>query len=87
MTSDDVRDDPVLAALSRLPAQDVDRRHAHRLRARCRAALAARTRAADEAATADSAPWRLIAGSALLATWCVVYVIEIVRHAMAIYRL
>jgi hypothetical protein len=84
MTSDDVQDDPVLAALSQLPTQDVDRRRAHRLQVRCRAALAARKRAADEAATVDSARWRFT-GPALLVAWCAIYVIEIVRHAAAVY--
>jgi hypothetical protein len=84
---EDVQDDPVLAALSRLPTQDVDRRRAHRLHARCRATLAARPRAADGAATREAPRWRLAAGPALLAAWCAVYFIEILRHAAALYGL
>jgi hypothetical protein len=87
MTSDDVHDDPVLTALRQLPTQDVDRRRAHRLHVRCRAALAAGNRAADGAARVDSARWRLTAGPALLAAWCLIYVIEIVRFAVAIHGL
>ena len=51
------------------------------------AALDAGKRAADGAATVDSARWRLTAGPALLAAWCLIYVIEIVRHAAAVYGL
>ena len=86
MTSHDADDDPVLAALSELRPQDVDARRAHRLQIRCRAALAAQKRAADAAATVESAPWTLIAGPALLAAWCAIYAIEVVRLAGAIYR-
>ncbi len=86
MTSNGADDDPVLAALGLLRAQDVDTRRAHRLHVRCRAALAAQKRTADAAAT-DSARWALVAGPALLAAWCAIYVIEIVRLARAIYRL
>jgi hypothetical protein len=87
MTSNDVDDDLVLEALGQLRTQDVDTRRAHRLHVRCRAALAAEKRAAYAAAAADSARWTLIAGPALLAAWCAVYVIEIVRLAGGIYRL
>jgi len=87
MTSNDVDDDPVLAALGQLRTQDVDTRRAHRLHVRCRAALAAQKRAADAGATVESARWTLIAGPALLAAWCAIYIIEIVRIAGAIYRL
>jgi hypothetical protein len=87
MTSNVVDDDPVLAALGELRAQDVDARRAHRLHARCRSALAAQKRAADAAAGADSGRWTLIAGPTLLAAWCAIYVIEIARLAWAIYRL
>ena len=86
MTSNAVGDDPVLEALGQLCTQDVDTRRAHRLHVRCRAALAAQKRAADAAATVDSARWTLMAGPALLAAWCAIYVIEIVRLAGAIYR-
>jgi hypothetical protein len=86
MTSNDRDDDPVLAALGQLCTRDVDTGRAHRLQDRCRAALAAQRRAADAAATVESARWTLIAGPALLAAWCAVYVIEIVRLAGAIYR-
>jgi hypothetical protein len=86
MTSNVVDDDPVLAAVSELRIQDVDTRRAHRLRLRCRAALAAQMRTPD-AAAAGLARWTLVAGPALLVAWCAIYVAEIVRLAAAIYRL
>ena len=87
MTSNDVDDDPVLAAVSQLRARDVDARRAHRLQVRCRAALTAQKRAADAAAMGRSARWTLIAGPVLLAAWGAIYVIEVVRLAGVIYRL
>jgi hypothetical protein len=86
MMSDDLDDDRILAALGQLQTRDVGTRRAHRLQARCRAADAAQRRAADAAAGVDSGRWTLIAGPALLAAWCAIYVIEIVRLAGAIYR-
>ena len=87
MTSDVVDDDPVLAALSELGTQDVGTRRAHALQVRCRAALAAQKRAADTVAAAGSARWTLVVGPVLLAAWCAVYLIEVVRLAGVIYRL
>jgi len=85
MTSNDA--DPVVTALAGLRTQDVDARRAHRLQLRCRAALAAQRRAADAAGTADPTRLTLVAGPALLAVWCAVYVIEMMRLAGVIYRL
>jgi hypothetical protein len=87
MTSNLVDDDPVLAALGQLGARDVGTRRAHRLQARCRAVLAAQKRAADAAASVDSARWTRVLGPALLAAWCAVYLVEVVRLAGVIYRL
>jgi hypothetical protein len=87
MTSNVFDDDPVLAAVSELRTQDVDARRAHHLQIRCRAALAAQKRAADTAVSVDAARWTVVAGPALLAGWCAIYVAEIVRFAWTIYRL
>lgn len=87
MTSDAVDDDPVLAALGQLRARDVGTRRADRLRTRCHAALAAQRRAADTAAAVNSARWAPVVGPVLLAAWCAIYVIEIVRLAGVIYGL
>ena len=87
MRPDDVQDDPVLAALHDLGGWDVDTRRAHRLRSRCRAALAAEKRGSAAPAKGDSARWTDFMGPALLAAWCAIYVVEIVRHAAAVYGL
>jgi hypothetical protein len=85
MMSNDVHDDPVFAALHDLPACDVGRRRAQRLGARCRVVLASETRATSAAATAGSARWPHVTGIALLAVWCAVYVMEIVRRGAAVW--
>ena len=87
MTSNDVDDDVVLAALGALHTEDVGTRRAHRLQVRCRAALAAQKRAADVDAGVDSGRWTLVAGPVLLAAWCAIYLVEIVRLAGVIYGL
>ena len=87
MTSDGLDNDPVLAVLSELRTQDVDMRRAHALQVRCRAALAEQKRAADAATTAGSVRWMAVVGPALLAAWCAIYVVEIVRLAGVIYGL
>ncbi len=87
MTANDVDDDRVLAALGQLSIQDVDARRADRLHARCRAALGAQERAVGAAAAGDSARWTNLAGLVVLAAWCAIYVIEVVRLAGTIYRL
>jgi hypothetical protein len=87
MTSNVVDDDPVLAALGQLHARDVDARRADRLQVRCRAALAAQKRGTDAAAAVGSARWTRVVGPVLLAAWCAIYVIEVVRLAGAIYKL
>ncbi len=85
MMPDDVQTDPLLAALSELPTLDVNARRAQHLGARCRSALATPSRLAATTANAESAPWVLVAGPALLFVWCAIYVIEIARHAATVY--
>lgn len=83
MIADDARRDPVLAAVSGLPPHDVDDIRAHRLRARCRAAL--RAQHATAPARTSGTLWRRTVGPALVATWCALYLLETVRRAAAIY--
>jgi hypothetical protein len=87
MTSDDDYSDAVLAALNDLPVRDVDERRAQRLGARCRAVLATQTRLTAAAANAGAARWTHATGIALLAIWCAIYVIEIVRRGAAVWGL
>lgn len=83
MTSNDLRDDPLLAALHELPACDVARRRAEHLGTRCRVVLSSETRAISPVVAASSARWPRATGIALLAAWCAIYVMEIVRRGVA----
>ena len=87
MTSHDDHIDEVLAALNDLPAWDVEERRARDLGVRCRAVLATQTIAAARAANPDAARWTHATGLALLAIWCAIYVVEIVRRAAAVWGL
>ena len=87
MTSHEDDGDAVLAALNDLPARDVDTRHARSLGIRCRAVLEAQTRATAAAAETGAARWTRGAGLALLAAWCAIYAVEIVRRGAAIWGL
>jgi hypothetical protein len=86
MTSHDVHDDPVLAALGELHALDVDTRRSERLATRCRAVLATERRATAPA-RANSAGWTRVTGLALLVAWCAIYTIEIARRGAAVWGL
>ncbi|HXW03761.1 MAG TPA: hypothetical protein VD833_00900 [Vicinamibacterales bacterium] len=86
MTSHDIRNDPVLAALGDLPACDVDEIRAHRLRRRCRAVLTAKPRGAIAASPLASLPWRRVLGPAVVAMWTALYVLATLQQAIAIFR-
>jgi hypothetical protein len=83
--TDDVRNDPVLAALRELRVLDVDDVRAHRLRRRCRAALGPGSPPAIAAAVAEAAFWRRTAGPVLVGAWCAIYLVETLRQAAAVY--
>lgn len=85
MTPDDAQSDPLFGALGQLRGYDVDEPRAHRLRARCRAAFVAERRAADAAGTMDGTVWSRTVGPGLLAAWCAIYLVEVMRCAAAIY--
>ena len=87
MTSNDDHRDVDLAALNDLPVWDVNARRAQSLGARCRAVLAAQTRANSAAANADAARWARVTGVTLLAVWCAIYGIAIVRHGAEVWGL
>ena len=87
MTAHDDDGDAALAALNDLPVRDVDTRRARSLATRCRAVLAAQTRTTAAAADPGGARWIQSAGLALLAIWCAIYVIEIVRRGAAVLGL
>jgi hypothetical protein len=87
MTSNDDHRDVDLAALNDLPVWDVNARRAQSLGACCRAVLAAQTRANAAAANADAARWARATGVTLLAVWCAIYVIAIVRRGAEVWGL
>jgi hypothetical protein len=87
MTSDDAQNDPVLSALRELHSCDVGQLRAHRLRIRCHATFLNVRRAPDTADMADGEVWRRVVVPALLGAWCAIYVVEVMRHAAAIYGL
>lgn len=84
MRLDDIREDPVLAAISALPAYDVGDIRADRLRRRCRAALAAQHARERAAPRSRRSLWRRAVGPALVGAWCVLYVVETIRFAVVI---
>ena len=87
MTVDEPENDPVLDGLARLRTSDVSQRHSERLRRRCHALLHAQPRPTRSTGIVDGTSLRRLIGPALAGVWCVAYLVEIVRHAAAVYGL
>ena len=85
MTSDDVDNDPLLAAVESLPTLDVDRRRADRLRRRCHASLQARRTRTAPPVVQNRTRLRGAIASGMAGAWCLVYILEIIRRAAVIY--
>ena len=85
MTSPDAQDDQSLAAVAESRTYDVSERHARRLRARCHAVLQAQSRRDAPVSRTNGAFFRRIVGPALAGAWCLAYLVEIVRRAVAVY--
>jgi hypothetical protein len=83
--SPDTDDDPVLAALHELHACDVSAARAQRLRARCQTYLKTQGVSRHLPLTSRAGVWRAL--RALAAAWCVVYLVETLRRAAAVYGL
>jgi hypothetical protein len=86
MTIDDDEDD-LLAAVASLRRCDVSQRRARDLRARCHAALAPRPRQMRSARLMKETVFRRIIGPALGGAWSLAYLMEMIRHAAAMYGL
>jgi hypothetical protein len=85
MTTDDIREDPVMEAFARLPVIEPDPRRAERVRARCHGAMGQRQWAEKLPARATSPfSWRRLE-PALLAGVCAVYLFEVLRRALLLY--
>jgi hypothetical protein len=82
MNANDVSEDPLIAALRELPSHDVSRRRAERLRARCHGCLRTPSSVRPFHSRRDAGIWRPL--RVLASAWCVVYVFETVRRAVAI---
>ena len=82
----DEHDDHVLAAIATLRTCDVAQRRSRHLRTRCHAVLTAQPRPAPSAGLIEAAFRRVIAPVAGGA-WCLVYLVEIIRRAAAVYVL
>ncbi len=81
MSTDDLRDDPLLGALSGLPCPDPDPARAAQVRARGQAALARRR---PPAVTRAGAFWRRALAPAVISA-AVVYLAEVIRRAAALF--
>ena len=82
MNAHDVHSDPVLGALRGLRTYDVTPARAQRLRRRCHAGL--RRQRASTTRGSDAGAWRWVM-RILAGAWCVVYVLETIRRAAAVY--
>jgi hypothetical protein len=81
---DDQPDDDFLRSLAGLRACDVSDRRSRRLRRRCHALLQQPRPNRAGAMTMGTAFQRVI-GPALGGAWCLAYLVEIVRRAVAVY--
>jgi hypothetical protein len=86
MTPNDLQEDPVLATLRELRPHDVRRARAERLRTRCHTGLRASPPEPPRqvAQFGGTHAWpqavRVVAGA-----WCLIYVLETIRRAAAVY--
>lgn len=78
MDVDDIRNDPMLAAIHALPGHDADRARAGRIRDRCRRRLRRR----EHAGRAISAASQRVLEFVLVAALCGGYLMEVVHRAL-----
>jgi hypothetical protein len=82
---DDPTDGDVLVAVAGLRACDVSERRSLRLRRRCHAVLQPSSGSESSAAMTSGTAFQRIIGPVLGAAWCLAYLVEIVRRAVAVY--
>ena len=84
MTPNEMLDDAVLSSLRGLPACDVSRARAERLRTRCHKELAAQEPSRHSSARDSEARWHrgvfVVAGA-----WCVLYLWATIYDAVGVY--
>lgn len=84
MILNDGQNDQVLATIASLRQYDVSPRHTDRLRSRCHARMRARPKSAP-IGTVNGTLFRRVIGPALGGAWCLAYLFEVIRRAVAIY--
>jgi hypothetical protein len=82
MSAYDVQSDHVLDALRVLRTYDVAPARAQRLRRRCHAGL--RRQSASKTRRPDAGAWRWVM-RIFAGAWCVLYLLETIRQAAAVY--
>jgi hypothetical protein len=88
MTHMDFDDGAASRMLASLPDYEPDRQCTRRIRERCHAAvLAGRSDAKARPFRVEDRPWRLGFEFAAIAAVCAVYLAEVARHALVLYRL
>ena len=83
---DEWQNDPILAALGSLRTRDVSQRRADRLRRRCYTLLQAPAEPKPSVVTTMIArTFQRIVAPALGGAWCLAYLVELFRRALAVY--
>jgi hypothetical protein len=84
MNPNDVQEDAVLAALRELRTYDVGPGRAQSLRAQCHNALTMQPTPGHSPPNSEAGVWRR-AVRVLAGAWCVLYLVETIRRAAAVY--
>lgn len=84
MSPNDIQEDPVLSALRELRSHDVSPARVQRLRAECHKLLNAPVSSTHAPRVSEVRVWRR-AVRALAGAWCVLYLLETIRRAAAVY--
>ena len=84
MRPKDTPGDQVLATLRELPTYDVRYDRAQRLSTQCHRGLAMQDSSSHSPRRSGAGVWRR-AVSVLMGAWCVLYLVETVRRAAAVY--
>jgi hypothetical protein len=86
MNPHDIEKDPALEVLQQLCTYDVGGDHARRLRGQCHSALETPDASRPVRPNRETDGWRRAIG-VLAGAWCVLYVLETIRRAAAVYGL
>jgi hypothetical protein len=84
MSPQDIHGDPVLATLRELRPYDVRSDRAERLRTQCHRGLTMQDSSRPSPGRSEAGVWRR-AVRVLAGAWCVLYLVETIRRAAAVY--